>query len=389
MNVDDATGGLPRAVTELWQADQRILTLHLDLTYRCDLDCVHCYLDNRTTWPEMTTAEWLSVLDQARDMGALMLVWSGGEVTARADFAALLAHASQLGFFSRVKTHGGNLDPAWVEGFAQSRVGQVDISIYSLRPAVHDAFTRVAGSLGRSIDAIRLLRAAGIRVRVNCFLQPGTIGEIAEIHDFFAELGAATEFHTRLRRDNAATTARDFLELSFADTVRADRAIQALSRAGLPAPISARADPNPCNAGRTYGYVSPDGEVWPCVVFPMALGNLREQSLADIWRGSAARQALVAWDNRQRATCNSCAGSGLCFYCPGDAYKHTGDFRNAPAHFHAGTRARMIAWEEGNGPTFDAAAWASVPGSGGRGPAVTRFVFPIHRARRSAGARVG
>ena len=107
-----------------------------------------------------------------------------------------------------------------------------------------------------------------------------------------------------------------------------------------------------------------------------------------IWQESAARKQLVTWDNRERTGCQSCAGSGFCFYCPGDAYKTTGDFRKAPGHFHAEARARMLAWEEVHGDTFSADDWASVPDTSERLPTATRFVFPIHRAKRRSGGRI-
>ena len=76
---------------------------HLDLTYRCDLRCQHCYLHEKDDWPEMTTAEWLAVLPQLRDAGVVRLLWSGGEVILRPDLGVLLAAAAALGFGSVVR----------------------------------------------------------------------------------------------------------------------------------------------------------------------------------------------------------------------------------------------------------------------------------------------
>ena len=144
LNSDDAAelNGFLGSLRAAWSAEDRPASAHLDVTYRCDLDCGHCYLDNKTTWPELTTAEWLDVLEQLRDAGVLFAVWSGGDVLMRSDFATLLTRASELGLLSRVKTHGGQIDATWARLFAGSKVIRTDVSVFSLRADIHDALTR-------------------------------------------------------------------------------------------------------------------------------------------------------------------------------------------------------------------------------------------------------
>ena len=376
------------ALKAAWATEDRPVSAHLDVTYRCDLDCAHCYLDNRTTWPEMTTAEWLDVLQQLHDAGVLFLVWSGGDVLMRSDFATLLTRAAELGLLSRVKTHGGQVDANWARLFADSKVIRTDVSVYSLRPEIHDALTRRPGSLVTTLNGVAALRAAGVPVTVSCWGQPAIIDEIGALSQHFAAMGCTISFETRTTLDLSASANLDAMRLEGDDLLRARVAILQAQPVARPTALADRTVQDPCGAGRTLVYISPDGELWPCINFPMALGNLREKPLLEIWRESAARKSLVAWDNRARTSCQSCAGSGFCFFCPGDAYKTTGDFRKAPNLFHAETRAKMIAWEQVNGDTFSAADWSSVPDESGRAPATKQFIFPIHRPKRGAGARV-
>ena len=376
------------ALRAAWSAEDRPLNAHLDVTYRCDLDCGHCYLDNKTTWPEMTTAEWFNVLEQLHDAGVMFLVWSGGDVLMRSDFAELLSKASTLGLMSRVKTHGGQVDQAWAEHFARNKVGRMDVSVFSLRAEVHDALTRRPGSLTNTLRGIAAARQAGVPVKVSCWVQPAIVDEIGAICRHFEDQGCQITFDTRTMLDHSATPQLAHLQLAGDDLLRARTAILLAQPTIRPRRIAERPSHEPCSAGRTLVYVSPDGELWPCINFPMALGNLRDKPLLQIWQESAARKQLVTWDNRERTGCQSCAGSGFCFYCPGDAYKTTGDFRKAPGHFHAEARARMLAWEEVHGDTFSADDWASVPDTSERLPTATRFVFPIHRAKRRSGGRI-
>src|SRR5580698_11341519 len=81
------------------------LTVQLDLTYRCNERCVHCYLDH-DDHGEMTTAEIIDVLEQLADAGVFFLSISGGEVLMRRDFFEIVERARQLLFNVKVKTNG-------------------------------------------------------------------------------------------------------------------------------------------------------------------------------------------------------------------------------------------------------------------------------------------
>lgn len=372
-----------------WSQENRPLQAHLDVTYRCDLNCQHCYLDNRTNWPEMTTAEWLNILDQLQQAGVMFLTWSGGDVFMRSDFGELLDRAAALGLMSRVKTHGAHLSEAWVQRMIRDKVGRVDVSVYSLKPEIHDRLTQTPGSLDATLAGIGAARRAGMRVKVSCYVQRDTIEEIPEICRHFESMGCVITFNTNTVLDLSATDALASWQLTDDDLVRARAEILRAQPQPLPKRLDELPQHAPCAAGRTDLYISPDGELWPCINFPMALGNLRERPLLDIWRESEARQALVAWDNNDRNTCHSCEGSRFCFFCPGDAFKQTGDFRKAPASFHAASRAKMRAWEIVQDTTFSDDAWASVPDDAAASASTKGFIFPIHRAQRGKGKRIG
>src|SRR5947208_11216056 len=136
------------------------LSVHLDVTYRCNERCVHCYLDH-DDHGEMTLAEIRDVLDQMAEAGVFFLTISGGEVLMRMDFFDILAHARARMFSVKVKTNAFMIREAEAERLARAGLASVQVSIYSHRPEVHDAITKLPWSLERSIAGIRLLRAPG------------------------------------------------------------------------------------------------------------------------------------------------------------------------------------------------------------------------------------
>jgi len=81
------------------------LGVQLDVTYRCNERCVHCYLDHQDHG-ELTTAEVFRALDQLAEAGTLFLIFSGGELLLRRDLFDILAYARRRGFDVKLKTNG-------------------------------------------------------------------------------------------------------------------------------------------------------------------------------------------------------------------------------------------------------------------------------------------
>src|SRR4029077_18013691 len=134
------------------------LAIHLDVTYRCNERCVHCYLDHNDHG-EMSTAEIKDVLDQLAEAGTFFLTLSGGEVLMRRDFFDILEYARRLRFNVRIKTNGVMIRQREAKRMVELGVENIQISIYSHRSEVHDAITKLPGSLKRSVEAIRFLKS--------------------------------------------------------------------------------------------------------------------------------------------------------------------------------------------------------------------------------------
>src|SRR6266852_2955409 len=145
----------------------RPLSVHFDLTYRCNERCVHCYLDHHDHG-ELTTAECLKVLDDLASSGTLFLTFSGGEIFLRPDLYEILAAARRLHFDISLKTNALLVTPERAGRLRELGVRRVQISVYSDIPAVHDAITKVPGSLQRTLAAIPILLEHGLQVKLAC-----------------------------------------------------------------------------------------------------------------------------------------------------------------------------------------------------------------------------
>jgi radical SAM protein with 4Fe4S-binding SPASM domain len=300
------------------------LNVQLDLTYRCNERCVHCYLDHHDHG-EMTTAEIKHLLDEMADAGVFILTLSGGEIFLRKDFFEILEHARQLMFCVKLKTNAVLIRQHEAARLLDLGVESIQVSIYSHRPEVHDAITVVPGSLKKSLDAIRFLKASGMKVVIANVLMTQNMQDYPAVRALAAELGVDCTLDptvTPMMDGNRATLGlgvdhaglqQVFRDSSLVGDVEEFCAIPAASG-------ESEWDATPCSAGHTACYVSPYGDVFPCVQFPLPTGNVRRERFIDIWRHSSQMNEVRSIRLRDLTTCTSCTHGTSCTRCPGLAY---------------------------------------------------------------------
>jgi AdoMet-dependent heme synthase len=300
------------------------LSVHLDVTYRCNERCIHCYLDH-DDHGEMSTAEIKDLLTQLSEAGVFFLTVSGGEVLMRRDLFDILEFARGLLFNVKLKTNGVMIREPQAKRLREMGVEEIQISVYSHRPEVHDAITKLPGSLRRTIEAIRFLRGHGLKVTIANVLMSGNMG------DYQGVIALAKELDVTYTVDPTITPKMDgdrsILHLHIEDSALHDvlhdpRLVGDVEEFCAPpaAPGDDIMEGYPCSAGHTSCYISPYGDVYPCVAFPLPSGNVRRQKFLDIWRGSAELKKVRSIRARDLTTCSSCAHVGTCSRCPGLAY---------------------------------------------------------------------
>ena len=139
------------------------LSVQLDVTYRCNERCVHCYLDH-DDHGEMTTAEINDVLDQLAEAGVFFLTFSGGEVFMRMDFFEIVEYARSLMFCVKIKTNAFMIRESEADRIARSgRAGRAGQHLFApaggARRDHHAA--RIAEAIGRGHPAAASARREG------------------------------------------------------------------------------------------------------------------------------------------------------------------------------------------------------------------------------------
>jgi radical SAM protein with 4Fe4S-binding SPASM domain len=321
--------------------------VHIDLTYRCNERCIHCYLDHHD-YGEMTTGEVKNILDQLAEAGALFLTFSGGEIFLRQDLFELIGYARGLNFDVSLKTNALLIDRGRARKLRELDIRKIQISIYSADAAIHDAITKVPGSLERSLRAIQFLLAEGLQVKLACPLMKQNLAAFREVQSLAVDLGvpymldltitpmmdggdgvlalrsSATELLQVLQDQNLNS-----LACTPPEAEPEAGAVFATGSATSSGIESGAYDDIPCSAGHNSCYISPYGDVSPCVQMPKPAGNLRRQRFGEIWYGSSEMNRVRAVRESQLPLCSSCSIRNYCERCPGLAQMEGGDLLGA------------------------------------------------------------
>lgn len=306
----------------------------LELTRRCNLRCIHCYLGDQAAQRrlkdrELAAAAVKGALSEWAEAGCLYLTITGGEPLLRPDFQEIYRHARELGLVVTVFTNGTLVADEIAALFRELPPRKVEISLYGATPETHDAITGVPGSHARAWAGIRRLQAGGIRVALKTVLMQANAAELAALEAQAAEIGAGFRHDAAifpgLRNGPRAPLA---LRVSPEEAVRADMASperRAMWRAKIEQTAAHPADDRlyACAAGRSAFHADPFGGLSPCLLAEHFRRESAGRAFRDVWNGE-----LGAIQDRRRArTDTSFTGDlrGACAHCPAFNRLETGD----------------------------------------------------------------
>jgi MoaA/NifB/PqqE/SkfB family radical SAM enzyme len=309
----------------------RPVTFHALVNERCNCKCRHCeYWRQDEYAPEMSIEQWQDALMSIREFtGPFSVNFSGGEPLIKKGFMNLLHFCSANAIHAGLTTNGALLNERNVTSLVAARPFNINISIDSHIPAVHDHIRGIPGLLDRVARGIDLLRKEQVRQNITfpIIIKPTIMSvnfrTLPEIVHWSLAIGATALNFQPLGRWSRETY--DELWIEEPDWPELDRIMNRLismKRAGAPIMNSEevlrlvtanfreeKASPvhMPCRIGLQEFYIRPDGEVKLCFMFP-AIGNLTRQSAKDIWKGAdakAVREGTVRCDKLCLLTCLS------------------------------------------------------------------------------------
>ena len=296
------------------------LGLLAELTHRCPLGCPYCSnplaLDPRAD--ELDGAAWARVFREAASLGVLQVHLSGGEPAARRDLVDIVKAARDAGLYSNLITSAVGLTPKTMTALADAGLDHVQISIQDSEQESADHIAGYKGASARKRALAAEVVKLGLPLTVNMVVHRANIGRIEPMVELALILGASRVEIAHVQYYGWALNNRAALMPSREQVEQAVAQVEALrtkhhGRIVIDAvvPDYYARFPKPCVGGwgRRSINVTPAGKVLPChaaeVIPGLEFWNVREHSLADIWRSSPAFSAFRGTDWMQEP-CKTC-----------------------------------------------------------------------------------
>nr|WP_274637289.1 mycofactocin radical SAM maturase [Microbacterium bovistercoris] len=297
------------------------ICLTWELTYACNLSCVHCLSASGRRDPrELTTDECKAVIDELQRMKVFYVNIGGGEPTVRSDFWEIVDYATAHDVGVKFSTNGVRITDEIAARLAQNDYVDIQISLDGATAEVNDAI-RGPGSFDLAMRALERLSSAGMtRLKLSVVCTRTNIGQLDEFKAIADRFGAQLRL-TRLRPAGRGADVWNELHptqdqqrelfdwlLAHGDDVLTGDSFFHLSALGGTLPGL-----NLCGAGRVVCLIDPIGDVYAC---PFAIheeflaGSIRDGGFAQVWRESELFARLRS--PQSGGACSSCQFFDTC-----------------------------------------------------------------------------
>jgi len=347
--------------------DKQILRLLFwESTIRCNLHCAHCRRvdDEDTACDDLTADQARGMISQLADVGKAqpfmpILVFSGGEPLCRPDIFDLIDDARGRGIRAALATNGTLVDGAIARQIRDSGVARVSVSLDGATAEVHNRLRQLDGSFEQALAGVRCLADHGVPFQINVTLTKHNAHQIEDVYQLAKTLGAAavhvfmlvpvgcgqvlaeTDMLSPQQYEDMLVQicrldARGEIEIKVTCGPHYERVKRqhglAKAHAVSDRPHAAAPGAHPhgktsrgCLAGLGVVFVAHQGDVFPCGYLPVKCGNILQQPLEEIWRGSPDLARMRDTDLLE-GKCGLCGYRALCSGCRARAFAATGNY---------------------------------------------------------------
>lgn len=341
---------------------------NFELTSRCNFNCPMCYVHmtpeqlKASGKQELTARQWLDIAREARDLGMVFALLTGGEPMVRKDFFEIYDGMREMGLLISINSNGSMLQGEILERFLQAPPFRFNISLYG---GSNETYRKMCGipAYDQVKENIRRLRDAGVEVSLNVSVTPYNRQDLALIYADAVELdvnvrassymyppvrvnGEQYGSGSRLTAEDAAACSVEWDLLRFTREEFATRAesmekLVSLEKEGCPVEIGEGVG---CRAGSTSFWITWDGKMLPCgmmtkpVVYPLECG------FTAAWEELREKTSEI----RLPSKCVSCSHKDVCSVCAAVALTETGRFDGVPEYVCQRTMAHVRITAEKN-----------------------------------------
>ena len=304
-----------------------LFSLLVELTYSCNLKCVHCYNPKHMSDVQIDFDKMKKIIDEAKNIGVFRITFSGGECTLDKDFIKIVEYARSKRMSVSIFTNGQTLydNTDLLEKLINLYPYRIGLSLYSLNEQTHEKITSVKGSYNKTLTVIKELRKKNISVEIKNFLLNINCKDCISMKNFAKDLNATCISDLSLiptmkgdkKTFKYVVEEKDLYELY--TNPNSPFYIKNIKKRN----IAELENESICHAGCYSMCITPDLEVRPCVSLPIDLGNINDISLKTIWQNAINKDKeskLYQWQQISCKDLNECYKEDyceFCGYCPG------------------------------------------------------------------------
>lgn len=331
-------------------ARQRLpLSGTFELTPVCNMQCKMCYVrmtraEQEAIAPLRTAEAWCALAQTAKERGMLYLLLTGGEPFLRPDFRELYERLHAMGLLLSVNTNATLITQETVRWLREAPPVRLNITLYG---ASNETYARLCGNpegFTQATRAIRLLKDAGIGVKLSCSLTPYNCADLEEMFAFATSEGlifqATSYMFPPMRRDRALIGTNDRFSPEEAAYYAAKIDALTLGRerflASDPGDLrvpteceETEGEAMHCRAGRTSFWVTWDGRLMPCGMIESETAlNVFETGFDAAWKHVCQSVDAI----RLPAACKNCEAKGYCLSCAAAVMTESGCYHERPRY---------------------------------------------------------
>lgn len=322
----------------------KVIKAQIELTYGCNLHCVHCYTDcynqrDLIKERELPYGEVIRILDQLHEEGVLWICFTGGEIFMRRDFLDIYAYAKQKGFIITLFTNGTMISTRIADYLKEHPPFKIDISVHGVTQETYEKVTQVPGSYGRCMEGIRRLLDRGLPVDIKTKAMTVNKHELDKIKEFVEGLGLrfrlTTAIHPRLNGDlkpcEFRLTPDEIVELDFPESDLDEEEANCATSEEVPLGPPPDDRLYRCGCGTVAAHISAWGELGACTWQHQVRADLGEKSVA---QGIAeVFPRIRAARYKSNSPCRTCQVYRFCGKDPNIAWAEAADPEQPVEHF--------------------------------------------------------
>ena len=322
-----------------------------ELTPLCNMDCKMCYVkltacQQSKIRPLATASAWLSLAKKLKKEGMLYLLLTGGEPFLHPEFREIMQGLHEMGLLITINSNGTLIDEETVEWLKKYPPVRINITLYGKN---NETYNRLCGNnkgFSQTEKAIKLLKQAGIPVKLNCSVTPHNACDLEAISDFAKQnelaLQVATYMFPPARRDSTMTGKNDrfppekaafYTAYSEYLTLGKERFLKMGDNLIMPDgsddDCASIGEGVGCRAGKCSFWVTWEGYLTPCGMFPCDKeNNVFEKEFNICWQSVREKTAQI----RLPKECANCSLKQNCRACAAMVITESGCFEDVPIY---------------------------------------------------------